>query len=118
MLGGLVVGEIMSESSGPVRTLPGTHYTVNIEDSCDDCDNKATHKIQGETDSFGCEYMYFCDQHYGVYKNQVSEIEYGCDACCHQGRDVRWWRDPDEGIFGRVYLRCESCRIKHNGQCK
>jgi len=41
---------------------------------CDDHqDRPATHRIQGETDSFGCEYIDWCDECYTNYLKYLED---------------------------------------------
>ena len=85
------------------------------------CDKDATVRIQGETDSFGAEYIYYCDE----CDNLVTEVndyfdkkgeneEAQCEWCkkiTTQG-DLHYTRDIDEGSNGPVYEVCSECRQK------
>ncbi len=52
-------------SSGPVSTMPGHRQGSPSGVACDHdgCLRDATVRVQGETDSFGAEYLDFCDLH-------------------------------------------------------
>ena len=50
-------------SNGPVPTLPGHSCGVPTSTKCDTHpDRDAIRRIQGETDSFGCEYIDMCQE--------------------------------------------------------
>jgi hypothetical protein len=107
----------MSDVTGPIRSLPGTSYRVPEGMMCDDHpDRVATHRIQGETDSFGCEMIDMCDECYKEYKigvAQYRECEATCDWCGQVTRDLTPFRDFEEGSSGRVYQVCKLCRVRH-----
>ena len=68
----------------------------------------ATWRIQGETDSFGAEYGYFCDE---CIKNQPTYWFIGtCPRCGAEEVELYGYRDPDEGSSGPVYHACSTCR--------
>ncbi len=55
-------------SASRVSTRTGSHHKVPKGMMCDDHqDRPATHRVQGETDSFGCEYIDWCDECYEGY---------------------------------------------------
>lgn len=106
-------------SHGPVSTLPGNTVPSDPVDRCDDCDKPSTHRVQGETDSFGCEYLFFCADCHGKFKLALdaSRDDPGtCDFCKGTSEPVRTTRDPDEGSSGPVYHACTSCRAKRREQ--
>ena len=74
-------------------------------------DRPAVFRVQGETDSFGCEYEYFC-QECGV----VAPNHWFTGTCpkCGKGPEepLYGYRDPDEGLGGPVYPACRECRDK------
>jgi hypothetical protein len=96
-------------SHGPVSTLPGSSKKYKGQAQCLDCEKPATRRVQGETDSYGCEYIYFCDEHYEAFYSELTNTEYCCDGCGEVSSDVRPWRDPEEGNAGSVYMRCSEC---------
>lgn len=86
-----------------------------------ECGNKATVRVQGETDSFGAEYFHFCsdchvlDQEIQKYQREQSADEpYDCDWCKKEVpfKDIRTTRDVDEGSNGPVYEVCSTCYKK------
>lgn len=99
----------MAHVSGPVSTLPGAISPAPKNTTCDNCDKPAFKRVQGETDSFGAEYLDLCKEHYEhiTADNTVGE----CDWC---GVDEKLQpiRDPEEGQSGPVYYVCDSCRTK------
>lgn len=106
-------------SYGPVSTLPG-HITRLDGDSpvvpCDKDDNPASTRIQGETDSFGAEYINLCEGCYRDYleRQKTADNSGVCDTCKKHADRVRAWRDPDEGSSGPVYYICDPCRKRFN----
>lgn len=99
-------------SRGPVSTLPGQGKPLEDGSMCDEHDRPAVKKIQGETDSFGCEFFYMCQECYDAYQNEGDPV-YDCDHC-HKERQCTPIRDIDEGMSGPVYYVCSECRSKHN----
>lgn len=106
----------MAEVTGPISTLPGYSHKVPKGCMCDDHPNRvATHRIQGETDSFGCEMIDMCDECYEQYKKEVAEYDTSgtCDWCGHHSPKLRNYRDFEEGSCGRVYQVCSVCISNH-----
>jgi hypothetical protein len=110
--------ENLYASSGPVSSMPGSSHSLPPGTMCDHEGHEqrpAVKRIQGETDSFGCEYVCMCqecvDQH-AEHKKQYAQEEHYCDWHKGMGLDVRPRRDPDEGQAGPVYQVCEACRKK------
>lgn len=101
-------------SNGPVSTIPGSVSGVDPDDMCDSHPQwKAAQRFQGETDSFGAEYVYRC--HVCIVHNRIlmrdnPPDESGrCDWCAKNKPRVRERRDYDEGMSGRIYDVCEDC---------
>lgn len=98
---------------GPVRTLPGALHPVPAGAMCDDHpDRPATARIQGETDSMGCELHDACDE-CRVRLLPVARDRYypgQCELCGTFKDSLAKWRDPEEGTSGRVYDACKECR--------
>ncbi len=97
-----------------MRNLPGSYRTIKESEniSCEDCDKLATVKVQGETDSFGCEYIYLCKECHEKIKlaeKKDNEGEKNCDWCKERKINVKPFRDLDEGNYGRVYSVCNEC---------
>jgi hypothetical protein len=105
----------MSEcSQGPVSTLPGATWKVQDHDRCDQHPEvPAFKKVQGETDSFGCEYVFMCKPCYDAYIEYESKPKTGyCESHGGEGNDIRRVRDYEEGMCGRLYSVCFECRVK------
>lgn len=103
-------------SNGPVGTLPGNVKRVSGDSVCDECENKALYRVQGETDSFGCEYLYMCEDHYQEHlkcEEEYKDKPQYCEWCHSEKEDVCPFRDMDEGMAGPVYDVCPDCRIRH-----
>lgn len=98
-------------SSGPVSTLPGNTVNYSGDCKCERCEKPATKRVQGETDSMGCEYLYLCNECADKIRNEVDE--YYCDWC-GKFAVVSPMRDIDEGMAGPVYHVCSDCRDKEN----
>lgn len=61
-------------STSRVMTRSGSTHKVPTGAMCDDhTDRPATHRIQGETDSFGCEYIDWCDECHANYLKYIQE---------------------------------------------
>ena len=89
---------------GSTKRLTDSSYICDIHE-----DRPATYQVQGETDSFGCEYLYMCDGCYTAYRDERYETwaEQACQRCGTKG--VRPFRDYDEGMHGPVYYLCKKC---------
>lgn len=112
----------MAAVTGPISSLPGTLYGAPDGTMCDDHpDRPATHRIQGETDSFGCEMNDYCDECYESYRAEIrayaAEARCGkCDWCKKDATDLRDARDYDEGLCGPVYRVCGACIKRRNDE--
>lgn len=110
----------MAEVIGPCSTLPGALHKVPAGTMCDKHhDVPATHRVQGETDSFGAELNDKCQACYDKYRAAVdahkAEAATGtCDWCRSHATDLRPRRDFEEGMYGRVYDVCGACVKKEN----
>lgn len=103
----------MADVTGPISTLPGTGYGVPEGTMCDDHPERpATHRVQGETDSFGSEMHDLCDECYAELRAEMAAPQeaFPCDYCKVPSADRRAIRDPDEGFYGPVYYVCPDCR--------
>lgn len=105
-------------SKGPVATMRGATHLLPENGVC--CDNHqdrpAVARIQGETDSFGCEYHDLCDECAEEMRQALAEEVAGiCDWCRLPTTDLREYRDPEEGQAGPVYTVCQKCCKKHQG---
>ncbi len=102
-------------SSGPVSTLPGHRKVAPCNTRCYNHEDRiATTSIQGETDSFGCEYTFYCSECVSEFdKNLDTATIHECDWCKTTG-EVFPTRDIDEGMCGRVYYCCKKCIDKQH----
>lgn len=103
----------MADVTGPISTLAGTRHALPDGTMCDEHpDRPAVARIQGETDSFGCE-MHDCCQEcldeIRAYARSAEARTGQCDWCKQQATDLRGRRDYDEGLYGRVYRVCGAC---------
>ncbi len=102
----------MADVTGPISSLPGSGHAVPDGTVCDDhADRPATHRVQGETDSMGCEMIDMCDECFTKYREEVrTEDTSGiCDWCGRHAEKRRPRRDYEEGMSGRVYDVCTPC---------
>ncbi len=99
-------------SIGPVSTLPGSIRAVPVGTECDEHPGVlAVKRVQGETDSFGCEYLDMCQECYDKYKEEMRNVDNSgtCDWCKKSADQVFNHRDIEEGSCGRVYQVCQAC---------
>jgi len=99
-------------SKGPVDSLPGAVQSVPLNTKCDEHPERdAVKRMQGETDSFGCEYHDMCQECLDKYKQEVSNADYSgkCDWCKKHSEHLYSHRDIEEGSCGRVYEVCRPC---------
>lgn len=110
----------MAGVTGPISTLPGcTSHSVPDGMNCDSCENPATVRIQGETDSFGCEMIDLCESCFEKEKEAdkaQEDYETSCDWCKDRylSSQLRPTRDYEEGSCGPVYYVCSPCRTKRD----
>jgi hypothetical protein len=111
----------MADVTGPISTLSGSLHALPDGQMCDrHPDRKAVARIQGETDSFGCEMNDMCqeclDEHRTYLKSpEAAEHRKGvCEWCKNPADDLRDRRDFEEGMTGRVYRVCGACVTKEN----
>lgn len=95
-----------------LNSLPGRILSKNPTEQCDDHeDRRAVVAIQGETDSFGFETIYWCQECYDAYRNQ-KPVEESC-VDCGQLAILSPTRDPEES-GGPVRDLCSNCITKQN----
>jgi hypothetical protein len=115
----------MADVTGPISTLPGASHAVPDGMECDYHPGvQGVARVQGETDSFGCEMEDICQQcidQRRAYrcsdagKAEALEARTGkCDWCKESATDLREARDYDEGMYGPVYRVCGSCITRRN----
>lgn len=100
-------------SAGPVSTMPGSTSDAQNQ-MCDTHPQVAAYRrVQGETDSMGCEYLFMCKQCFDAYQEELKasgERECLCDWCKLMKKNVRPHRDFEEGRAGPLYQVCLDCR--------
>ncbi len=102
----------MPDVTGPISTLPGSGHSVPKGMTCDYHDDRpAVARIQGETDSMGCEMIDLCEECLREHRESIrSEDTSGpCDWCKAPAEKRFFRRDYDEGTRGRVYEVCRDC---------
>lgn len=103
-------------SHGPVSSLPGSFHDLPEGTMCETHeDTLAVKRIQGETDSFGAEYVCMCQACYDEYQAYVEAKRASpcyCDWCKQMKTGVAPTRDYDEGMAGPVYQVCSDCRVR------
>lgn len=107
----------MADVTGPISSLPGAFHAVPKEMKCDEHPNyTAYYRVQGETDSFGCEMIDMCAICYTKHQKEKKEADHSgfCDWCKCGSSYVRPRRDFEEGSCGRVYMVCTPCIDKEN----
>lgn len=113
----------MADITGPISSLPGARHRVPTGATCDCCGVPATIRIQGETDSFGCELNDYCQACYDKMEARIAaEREadpdagnYICDGC-KRDAPCKPARDLEEGNCGPVYWYCDPCMSRHHEQ--
>lgn len=93
--------------------MPGDFSKGSYPEPCEHegCDLKeSAYEIQGETDSFGCEYMYFCEEHGKMVLEEMKKPRVGSCDFCQTETKLKATRDPEEGMNGPVYDLCPNCR--------
>ena len=106
--------------------LPGQTMSVQEDEWGTDCENhsdrKAVKRICSEADSFGAEYMNFCQECWDNYQQGLKEKEEDpeqwdtCPECKKKAPRLISYRDMDEGMHGPVYEHCEECHSKMNAR--
>jgi hypothetical protein len=111
----------MADVTGPISTLSGASHAVPDGMACDQHpDRPAVVRIQGETDSFGCEMHDICQECLDserAARNSPEAAEWRkgtCEWCKNPADDLRDRRDYEEGSCGRVYRVCGACVKRDN----
>jgi len=106
----------MSAVIGPNSYLPGQSYPFKPdgrECDCGECDEEARHAVVTEVDSMGAEVEHLGTECFlkfqHAHRQKRTEVRI-CDICHDPREDVQPIRDPDEGLYGRVYDACPTCR--------
>lgn len=115
----------MSDVTGPISSLPGSRHMPPENTRCDDHpDRPAVVRLQGETDSFGCEMHDLCaecmEEHRAYQKSpEAEQHRYGqCEWCKGEATDLRDTRDFEEGMCGRIYRVCGACIKRVNDELR
>lgn len=104
----------MAEVTGPISSLPGARHAVPEGTMCDSHpDRPAVARVQGETDSMGCELNDLCAECVEEMKN-AEPMRGHCDYCKTPDQVLRPRRDFEEGLSGPVYYVCQPCIVKDN----
>ena len=98
-------------TDGLISTLPDHSIFPPKGMMCDEHpDTPAFRRVQGETDSFGAEWIDLCQPCVNKHKSSSKLYAQGyCDWCYTEATDLRPRRDFEEGMYGRVYDVCGSC---------
>jgi hypothetical protein len=106
----------MAEVTGPISSLPGAVHLMPEGTPCDfHPDRSAAVRIQGETDSFGCEMHDLCDECAKEHREEMREPDLGkCDWCIADNVARIPARDYEEGMHGPVYYVCAACKKRQN----
>lgn len=110
----------MSDVTGPISSLPGSRHTPPKDTRCDDHpDRPAVVRLQGETDSFGCEMHDLCAEcleEHRAHENSPEARSGRCDWCKTDATDLRDRRDYEEGMTGPIYRVCGVCRQRRDDE--
>lgn len=102
----------MAEVTGPISTLPGAAHDYPDGTMCDyHPDRLAVARIQGETDSMGCEMYDMCQECLDEHREHMRNADHSgvCEWCKQHKTRLRPQRDYEEGMYGRVYDVCDEC---------
>lgn len=110
----------MSDVTGPISSLPGSRHTPPDGTRCDEHpDRPAIARVQGETDSFGCEMNDLCEECLKAereYARSPEATSGRCDWCKKDATDLRARRDYEEGMCGPVYEVCGGCAARSDAR--
>lgn len=98
-----------------MHNLPGA---ISKPDQGATCDTHPTHaatvRVQGETDSFGAEYIHMCaacKKDHDAHRERLGGAAFeGLCGRCKTPAPVFPVRDFDEGMNGPVYYYCQPCK--------
>lgn len=106
--------------------VPGQVVTIQQDEWGTTCethpDREAVKRICSEADSFGAEYMNFCQECWDNYQQGLKEKEEDpeqwdtCPECKKKAPRLISYRDMDEGMHGPVYEHCGECHSKMNAR--
>lgn len=102
--------------------LPGRRHPLPDGAMCEQHpDRPAVANVQGETDSFGFETIFMCQECLDEDRayEATEEAHTGtCDWCKREATDLSWARDYDEGMSGPVYRVCQACRARVEAEAR
>jgi hypothetical protein len=105
----------MAHVSAWVSTLPGSMHKLPEGTTCDRHPERlAVVRIQGETDSFGAEFIDCCAECRDEIANYKDVGR--CDYCKGENLELIPHRDYDEGSYGPVYRICRACKKHSNDE--
>lgn len=106
----------MAEVTGPISSLPGAVHSIPDGTPCDfHPERPAVVRIQGETDSFGCEMHDLCDECAKEHREEMRQPNIGkCDWCSTANVARTPARDYEEGMNGPVYYVCAACKKRQS----
>lgn len=110
----------MADVTGPISTLPGTRHSMPEGTMCDfHPDRPATARVQGETDSMGCEMHDLCADCAKADRDERRKPTVGkCSWCKADEVELRHTRDYEEGMNGPVYEVCAECIKRRDDRLK
>lgn len=110
----------MADVIGPNSYLPGNimHRDIPEGTVCDiHSDRLAIAEVVGETDSFGSETHHCCQECLDDMKKESPRVGM-CDWCKTSKVETKPMRDYEEGMHGRVYEVCKTCRDRYDKQAQ
>ena len=108
----------MANVTGRISTLPGHVSRPPAGTTCDEHQDRfAWKRVQGETDSMGCEQNDLCVECYDKMQEAqaaVNAVPGQCDWCSGMFAGLKPRRDWEEGSVGPVYMVCKSCSDRND----
>ena len=109
----------MAATTGPLKSLPGSIHPVPKGAMCDNHPERfAITRIQGETDSTHAELIDCCEACAAKVRDAalMLAVDLECDGCHTASFELKNYRNPDEGVAGRLYQLCPKCiQEMHSG---
>ena len=106
----------MAEVTGPISSMPGARHDFPDGTMCDEHPERpAVARVQGETDSFGCEMYDMCAECLREHREEMAKPNVGkCQWCDADNVELRDARDYEEGMSGPVYSVCGPCKTRYD----
>ena len=111
----------MADITGPISSLPNSYHNLPSDAKCDEHEDRlAVARVQGETDSFGCEMIDMCQKCLDEHKEyqRTADRSGTCDWCKQHADYLSPARDYDEGMHGPVYEICRDCRKRRDDEAR